>query len=770
LASCEEDRLLVSKYPVPVISSSPYLHEFTKGQPVVKGPLGQHGPHDVVPLPARHGDEPVQATSDDEFKEDRRIPREFSPAKDGEYPLLEGLRLWQAHLVDQLEGALRSFEDFRERSRRDMLQHLVGMEEHINRHVAFFDTLRASASVSDKVSCVSETAGSNPIVTPRTTHAHFEASTGHESPVRISATSSVPSSIKPPLHFLPSKSESFCSEVAVSSVSPRRNTVVSIANQPSTKTSIHEPSSGEFVDSTEIEQHGGVPSLRTTMRSITSVFSKFDNFVPQRSGAVSVFTLARGNRKENLAVSVPREVDWKETAMVRVSMCLVILNTIFIGYQVRADLEAAKVDETLGLWVDYVDISFTVAFCIELCVLLRLKGSLFFMGDDRYWNFFEVALITSSVLEWVLHTMDFSFVRSLRIFKAIRVVRVLRVVRFVRELRVMVASVLCSLASLSWAVVFLAFLLYLFSLVILQDVITHFRASANVDPQLVEFYGSLLDSMITLFMAITGGDDWRQLLEPLQKVSWYFYTPFFIFYVAFTVFGVMNILTAIFVEAAGRISNIDRDLVIQEQMAQTDEHANALRKVFHDADVDGTLQLELHTFESHLRDRDVLAYLKFLEIDVYEARELFQLLDVDETGAVDIDEFVIGMMRLKGAAKGVDVANLMYENKKISVRLVAFMKFVEDNFTALGESLDVDMSKLREVSNCQEYVDEEEDRQKFGKKMADHNLIQVHQGKSHVIYDNLARRQGRTWDTLSNGFASLLGKSHTTLAGDDDGN
>uniref|UniRef100_A0A7S1EWA5 Uncharacterized protein n=1 Tax=Noctiluca scintillans TaxID=2966 RepID=A0A7S1EWA5_NOCSC len=90
-------------------------------------------------------------------------------------------------------------------------------------------------------------------------------------------------------------------------------------------------------------------------------------------------------------------------------------------------------------------------------------------------------------------------------------------------------------------------------------------------------------------------------------------------------------------------------------------------------------------------------------------------------------------MRLKGNAKGVDVATLMYENKKIFVRLVAFMKYVEDNFTLLGNSLDVDMEKLRVLGNAQEYVDEEEHRERHTKKSQDIKLFQHQQPKKTAM-------------------------------------
>ena len=356
------------------------------------------------------------------------------------------------------------------------------------------------------------------------------------------------------------------------------------------------------------------------------------------------------------------------------------------------------------------------------------------LGEERYWNLFDHALTVSSVLEWVSGALDWSFVRSLRVFRAVRVGRVFRVVRFVRELRLMVASVLCSMASFMWACIFLCFVLYFFSVFIALDVTSylHSYGTDSVDPTILSEYGTILASMLTLFKAITGGSNWSELLEPLQRMS-DFYTAFFVLYVAFTVFGVMNILTALFVDSAGRIAEIDRDLVIQEQMSEATATAKALRKVFQAADVSGCNVLNVEALETHFRNREVVAYLRFLELDVLEARGLFQLLDVEGKHVVDIDEFVVGMMRLKGTAKGVDVATLMYENKKVFVRLVAFMKYVEDNFALMRNAMNIDRKDSGKASGSfQRYIDKEESRQK--KKLSRQQLPGA-RGRKQVFTD-----------------------------------
>jgi len=52
-----------------------------------------------------------------------------------------------------------------------------------------------------------------------------------------------------------------------------------------------------------------------------------------------------------------------------------------------------------------------------------------------------------------------------------------------------------------------------------------------------------------------------------------------------------------------------------------------------------------------LQKENVVGYLRFLDLDVAEALNVLDLLDWEEKSAVSVDEFVQGMMLLKGSAR-----------------------------------------------------------------------------------------------------------------------
>merc|ERR1712176_111513 len=74
---------------------------------------------------------------------------------------------------------------------------------------------------------------------------------------------------------------------------------------------------------------------------------------------------------------------------------------------------------------------------------------------------------------------------------------------------------------------------------------------------LAEYYGSLSTSMLVLFQAISNGTDWRECMEPLVRFCSPWLGLMFIMYVVFTLFGMLNVITAVFVESAVQAAESD---------------------------------------------------------------------------------------------------------------------------------------------------------------------------------------------------------------------
>jgi len=119
------------------------------------------------------------------------------------------------------------------------------------------------------------------------------------------------------------------------------------------------------------------------------------------------------------------------------------------------------------------------------------------------------------------------------------------------------------------------------------------------------------------------------------------------------------------VETALDSASQQKDLLVQEQVAAEHALCKELKVVFDAADEDGSGLMTAMEMESFMNNERIKAHMRALDIDFNQATGLFRLLDADNSGHVEAEEFIMGCMRLKGPAKSVDVASLMYETKKM---------------------------------------------------------------------------------------------------------
>merc|ERR1712032_1667406 len=119
-------------------------------------------------------------------------------------------------------------------------------------------------------------------------------------------------------------------------------------------------------------------------------------------------------------------------------------------------------------------------------------------------------------------------------------------------------------------------------------------------------------------------------------------------------------------------------------------YINRFKSLFQTLDCDNSGFVTKGEFKQVMEEPLLQAFFASLEIDASDALNLFQLLESDidhinhtEEG-IEMEDFVMGCLRLKGHAKSCDMALLMKDNKAIYRELVDFASFVEDQFECLN--------------------------------------------------------------------------------------
>lgn len=421
---------------------------------------------------------------------------------------------------------------------------------------------------------------------------------------------------------------------------------------------------------------------------------------------------------------------------------VIILNAFFVGLQVEVAARSATGDVPIEL--EGINICFVAFYVSEILLRCWAEGIALFFSlkirhrTDLLWNAFDITVIVVSVFEVVTHYAfvhlkeNATFLLTVRVARLIRIIRIVRIIRFLRELRIMVYSIFHTLKSLFWSFLLLGTVMYLFAIVLTQSTTDYLQevpgfegtASVRLDAEvhcnhpdwrvrehfddpcvLVRYFGSLPSSMDTLFESVSGGVSWGDRAAILGRIHWSV-EAYFMLFVSFTLFAMLNVITGFFCETAVDMAAQDREHAVAEQMNDKQRYVKEMEGLFKDIDKDTSGTISLDELESVLDDELVRAYFASLHLDINSAwdafsnkKDIFKLLDKDGSKTVDLAEFALGCLRLRGSARTVDLASVQYEVEKLVTKLSYFMAYVECEFQHLGHTAELEDEPM---ANCPE--------------------------------------------------------------------
>jgi voltage-gated sodium channel len=465
--------------------------------------------------------------------------------------------------------------------------------------------------------------------------------------------------------------------------------------------------SGERADekpSTTQKVVAAVDTLATKRLKLLPAQLKSKTFVEDHNAGLfddfqTLTTLFLGRSRTN------RSLLWRfanSTGFKCVCNILIIVNSILIGIYIdalverefrrmdsEAHIEESLLDSIVGL--THVDTLFAYWFTIELLVRVAADRRAFIVGEDRYWNMFDVVLVSIAVAEEFSPTiLNLSFMRIIRVFRLVRVVRIIRTVAIFRSLRTMLFSMLSSFVNLTWALLLITIVIYIFAIIFLNAIVNYVESTRQHGGDLAialsmkTNFGSVFEAMVSLFCAVTGGNDWMMYGELLRHLGEQYFL-LFMFYVYFIVIGLLNVVTGIFVDSAV-CTRTDDEIV--ECFTDNQRRVQAeVKRIFKHADSDKSGTLTYQELENHLHNSWVKAYFAGIDMDASEAGSMFTIMDLDGSGEVDVDEFVDGCLKMKGYAKSIDVMAMMYDASKNSERLDEFCRQTQENMRYIEEML-----------------------------------------------------------------------------------
>lgn len=403
----------------------------------------------------------------------------------------------------------------------------------------------------------------------------------------------------------------------------------------------------------------------------------------------------------------------KVNDLVQSSLCeytvafIIVANAAVFGFQ--ADWAVKHPGQPTLPVYRIMNQAFNIFFIVELTLRIVADGLHFAScwNPDIKWNLMDSALVSLSIFEEIYgqvtieqgSKLDMTSARVVRLLRLVRVVRIFRVLRFFSDLRIMVMGIMGSFKALAWALLLLFIIIYVTGIIILQFVSEAagegwVTMSSSLSYEGTAMFNSLERTCFTLFLCIAGGVSWVEVVNVLEQVN-PLLRPILSLYVAFAVFCVLNIVTGVFVERSTSMRLMDEENMMFDELESRKKWLKEIKLLFNEADADGSGQIEWKEFEAVMQDFQAQTALKHLGFDTNRVttQQLWTLIDYDNSGLIDINEFADALMKLHGAAGAIDIARLRHETSKIFKVLNHVNNGCQAQFSEIKEKLEEVQSK-----------------------------------------------------------------------------
>jgi hypothetical protein len=243
--------------------------------------------------------------------------------------------------------------------------------------------------------------------------------------------------------------------------------------------------------------------------------------------------------------------------------------------------------------------------------------------------------------------------RMLRLFRLARAVRLL--VQF-KTLWMLVRGLIGSASTIAYTFGLIVLILYIFACMAMELITKKHLNSPEpgIADCVADYFPDIQVAMLTLLQFVcmdSIGSIYRPLIlqDPMLIV---FFLPF----ILVVSIALMNLVTAVIVEGAIEQGKNDRESQSRYKAYAFKKMIPGLRAMFHklDADGSGTLSLE----ELIEAPQDVKMHFEEI-LNVESMVELFEIVDVDNSGVVDIDEFCDGISKLVNSTQSVEVVRIL---------------------------------------------------------------------------------------------------------------
>lgn len=319
-------------------------------------------------------------------------------------------------------------------------------------------------------------------------------------------------------------------------------------------------------------------------------------------------------------------------------VALVILaNAAIIGLE-------TDVPERGALW-DKFENTFLVIFTFELLLRLYFLRCEFFCNTDKFANIFDFVLVFAGIFEFIvtniIHGDLGELAVGIKMCRLLRILRLFRLFKMFKQLYMLASGFVDSSVAVFWVSVLCALCLYVCA-VFLTRTLGQGESEQKQDTAFYkEKFGTVPMSMFTLFelMADPGNLGEMKKLMFAQPAMLFFFITFIIF----GSFAMLSILTGVISEGMIEKGNSHKEEMRFQEEQKKQAFILTLKNFFKESDVDGDGTMTHQEFMANVPAMITLFEDNGFFYDESDLEMVFSLVDFDQGGTVESEEFLQGM-------------------------------------------------------------------------------------------------------------------------------
>merc|ERR1712032_1414 len=296
------------------------------------------------------------------------------------------------------------------------------------------------------------------------------------------------------------------------------------------------------------------------------------------------------------------------------------------------------------------------------------------------WNLFDLVIVCLTSFTMVASSelpLDLKLLRLVRLLRLLKLVSSLRSVHAFHSLYLMFAAVRQSVFILGWACISLVIIQMLFSLLITEclhafyfcngplsessgsGVLCESLTSSEEERQraVYMYYGTFVRSIFSMFELTLA--NWPPAARVLaDNIHWSF-MPLAVVHKLVFGFAVIGVIQSVIMKETFKVAEQDDQIMLWSQERQVKVYTKKMRDFFVRADTHHDGKITMEEFRKVMEHEQIRTWLASMEVNASDVDQMFALLDTSKNGALEIEELVKGINRLKGAARSIDLVAMM---------------------------------------------------------------------------------------------------------------